>query len=84
MLAGLDAEIRTVHSEFLKELSAIFAGGVAKKRFKKIADPYYLAVALDGITTAFLFLWLEAPERHSYPENPDVILNILFKGLLDP
>ncbi|MCU0599432.1 MAG: TetR/AcrR family transcriptional regulator [Desulfobacterales bacterium] len=83
MLAGLDAEVRTLHNEFLKELAAIFAAGVAKKRFKKTADPYYLAVALDGITTAFLFLWLEAPERHSYPENPDVILNILFKGLLD-
>jgi hypothetical protein len=51
---------------------------------KKIADPYYLAVALDSLTNAFLFLWLEAPERHPYPEDPDIILNILFKGLVDP
>ena len=48
----------------------------------RIADPYYLAVALDSITNAFFFLWLEAPERHPYPENPDTILDILFKGLI--
>ena len=83
LLAGLDSEIRKLHDEFMKTLASIFADGIAKKRFKKIADPYYLAVALDGITTAFLFLWLEAPERHPYPEDPDTILNILFKGLVD-
>jgi TetR/AcrR family transcriptional regulator len=83
LLAGLDAEIREVHSQFLNELAAIFARGIAQKRFKSIADPYYLAVALDGITTAFLFLWLEAPLRHPYPEDPDVILNILFKSLVE-
>ncbi len=50
----------------------------------EIADPYYLAVAIDSLTNAFLFLWLEAPERHPYPENPDTILDILFKGLIKP
>ena len=83
LLAGLDAEVRELHSQLLNKLAAIFARGIAQKRFKSIADPYYLAVALDGITTAFLFLWLEAPERHPYPEDPDKILNILFKGLVD-
>jgi TetR/AcrR family transcriptional regulator len=82
MLAGLDGDVRNLHGEFLKKLAGIFADGIAKKRFRKIADPYYLAVALDGITTAFLFMWLDAPDRHSYPEDPDVILNILFKGLV--
>jgi len=84
LLAGLDAKIRSLHSEFLKKLAAIFASGIRKNQFKKIADPYYLAVALDGITTSFLFLWLEAPDRHPYPDDPDVILNILFKGLVGP
>ena len=49
-----------------------------------IADPYYLAVAIESLTNAFLFLWVEAPERHPYPEDPDTILNILFKGLIAP
>jgi len=49
-----------------------------------IADTYHLAVAVESLTNGFLFLWLEAPERHPYPEDPDTILNILFKGLIGP
>ncbi len=82
--AGLDFEIRERYGRFLETLATVFASGMKKKRFKKIADPYQLAVALDSLCNAFLFLWLEAPDRHPYPEDPDVILNILFKGLVDP
>ena len=83
-MAGLDSEIRERYHRFLQTLASIFEMGMKRKRFKKIADPYYLAVALDSLTSAFLFLWLEAPERHPYPEDPDTILNILFKGLERP
>lgn len=43
-----------------------------------------LAVTIESLTNTFLFLWLEAPDRHPYPDDPDTILNILFKGLVDP
>ncbi|MBW1777230.1 MAG: TetR/AcrR family transcriptional regulator [Deltaproteobacteria bacterium] len=82
--AGLDSEIRERYSQFLHTLASVFESGMKRKRFQKIAEPYHLAVALDSLCNAFLFLWLEAPERHLYPEDPDVILNILFKGLVDP
>ena len=82
--AGLDGEIRERYDQFLHTLASVFENGMKRKRFQKIAEPYHLAVALDSLCNAFLFLWLEAPERHSYPEDPDVILNILFKGLVDP
>lgn len=82
IMAGLDSEIREQYDIFLQKLAAVFEGGIQNKRFKKISDPYYLASAIESITNAFLFLWLEAPERHPYPENPDVILDILFKGLI--
>ena len=82
--AGLDPEIRERYGHFLETLASVFASGIKKKLFKKIADPYHLAVALDSLCNAFLFLWLEAPERHPYPEDPDIILNIFFKGLVDP
>ena len=82
--AGLDSEIRDRYGQFLERLASVFASGMEKKRFKKIADPYHLAMAIDSLTNAFLFLWLEAPDRHPYPEDPDVILDILFKGLVDP
>jgi len=83
IMAGLDSEIREQYGHFLETLASVFASGMEKKRFKKIADPYHLAVAIESLTNAFLLLWLEAPDRHPYPEDPDVILNILFKGLVD-
>jgi TetR/AcrR family transcriptional regulator len=83
LMAGLDREIRERYSQVLQKLALVFEKGIKRKRFKKIADPYHLALALDSLTRTFLFLWLEAPDRHPYPEDPDIILNILFKGLTD-
>lgn len=82
--AGLDSEIRKQYDQSLRDLATVFESGIKRKRFQKIAEPYHLAVALDSLCNAFLFLWFEAPERHLYPEDPDVILNIIFKGLVDP
>lgn len=76
-------EIRTKYERFLRILASIFEVGIKRKRFKKIADPYYLALAMDGLVNAFLFQWMEAPERHPSLEDPDTILNILFHGLAD-
>ncbi len=80
--AGLDKEIRQEYELLLQKLTEVFAAGIQKKRFQEIAEPYHLAISLDSLTNAFLHLWLEAPEQHLYPDNPDVILNILCKGLL--
>ncbi len=80
--AGLDDEIREQYSLILQSLAKIFADGIKKGRFQNIAKPYHLAVALDSLSNAFLNLWLEAPEQHPYPQDPDEILNILFKGLI--
>ncbi len=79
-----DSKIRIMRQAHLQALTAVFSAGMKRNRFKRIADPHLLAVALDSITKAFLFLWLESPEHHPYPEDPDVILNIIFKGLLAP
>ena len=82
--AGLDDEIRKRYYKFLESLASIFDSGIKKQRFKKIADPYYLAVALASVIDASLLLWLDAPERYSFPEDPDAILDIFFKGLMEP
>jgi len=84
IMAGLDSEILEQYGHFLESLANVFVSGMENKRFKKIADPYHLAVAIESLTNAFLSLWLEAPDRYPYPEDPDGILNILFKGLVDP
>lgn len=79
---GLEQKIKERYQKFIDSLSLIFEKGMRRKRFQRIADPYHLAIALDSLTNAFLYLWLEDPQTHPYPEDPDVILNILFKGLL--
>ncbi len=81
--AGLDDEVRARYYEILQSLAAVFTNGIDNQRFRKIADPYYLAVALDSVLDASLLLWLDAPERHPYPEDPDAILDIFFKGLIE-
>lgn len=82
--AGLDIEIRERYHRFMYTLALIFESGMKKKLFQKIAEPYDLAVVLDSLCNAYLSLWMEWPEEHPYPEDPDVILNILFKGLIAP
>jgi AcrR family transcriptional regulator len=79
--AGLDKEIREDYEQLMQELAKVFEAGIQQKRFQQIADPYHLAVALESLTNTFLLLWLESPEQHSYPEDPDVILDILCKSL---
>lgn len=80
--AGLDETVRQRYYEFLKRVSLVFASGIESKRFRKIADPFYLAVALDSVVNAFLSLWLDAPENHPFPDDPDTILKIFFEGVL--
>jgi TetR/AcrR family transcriptional regulator len=84
ILSGLDREIRERYESSLLSLASVFDRGMRRKRFRKIAAPFHLAVALDSLINAFLFLWLEDPQRHPYPESPDTILDILFKGLVEP
>ena len=79
-----DSELRNCRLVIQEALAAVFQEGIQAKIFQEIADPYSLALALDTYTSAHLFLWFEAPEQHPFPEDPDVILNILFKGLLAP
>lgn len=81
--AGLDEALRKRYYAFLERLASVFASGIKKQRIRGIAPPYHLAVALDSVVDAFLLLWIEAPERHPYPEDPDAILDIFFKGLTE-
>ncbi len=82
-MAGLEREIRARRGRILLSLASIFERGMNRKQFRRVAAPYHLAIALDSIATSFLFHWLEDPQEHPYPEEPDTILNILFKGLVN-
>lgn len=80
--AGLDSELRDLHYQMVQRVAAVFARGMEKGRFQRIAEPYYMAVAMDSLCNAFLTNWLEG--RDSFPASPDIILNIFFQGLLVP
>ena len=81
--SGLDHELRKRHCAFLERLASIFESAIKKKRFKELADPFFLAVALDNVLDAFLLLRLDVPERDPYPEVPETILDVFLNGLMN-
>lgn len=83
LMAELNDRIKQRHEESLKVIADVFESGMRKKRFRRNADPHALAVALDAISTAFLFRWLDEAGSRTSPEDPETILNILLKGLVD-
>jgi AcrR family transcriptional regulator len=79
--AGLDQDIRKLYDEMVEKLASTMKKGIDRKVLKD-GDPYYLAVALEGLTNAFLFCWLEDPERHSYESNVPMIKELFLSGCL--
>ena len=79
----MNTVIKNRHHNLLKNLSDIFESGIKSKRFKPVAPPFNLAIALDGVVNAFLMLWVNSPEKHPFPKQPDTILDLFFKGLMD-
>lgn len=78
--AGLDQDIRKLYDEVVATLASVLAAGVKKKVLRKL-DPYHMAMALEGITNAFLFSWLEDPERNSYEANIPAMIDMFFLGV---
>ena len=79
--AGLDQDIRKLYDKFILRLASVLETGVRRKVFREM-DPYHMAVALEGLTNAFLFCWLEDPEQHPYGANIPVIRDMFLKGVL--
>ena len=79
--AGLDQDIRKLYDKFIMRLASVLETGIRRKVFREM-DPYHMAVALEGLTNAFLFCWLEDPEQHPYEANIPVIRDMFLKGVL--
>ena len=78
--AGLDSDIKIRYNVFLQKLADVFESGIKKRVFKKF-DPYLLAVALDGISNAFLFEHFNNPDKH--PFDASLILDIFFQQVYE-
>jgi AcrR family transcriptional regulator len=81
--AGLDHDLRKRHCAFLNILASIFESAIKKKRFKEIADPFYLALALDSVLNAFLLLRLDLADHDPCPKIPETILDVFLNGLMN-
>jgi TetR/AcrR family transcriptional regulator len=80
--SGLDAELRTIYDDFIQRLASVFESGIERGLFRRLMEPYYLAVALASLTNAFLFLWLEDPVSHPYSKNVDTIMRVTFESII--
>jgi len=56
--AGLDKDIRKLYDKLVRQLALTLKKGIRENVLRK-KDPYYMAVALEGITNAFLFTGLK-------------------------
>lgn len=74
--AGLDSDIQKQYKKTLQKMGTIFERGIKKKIFRE-CDPYLLAVALDGISNAFLFEHFNHPDKHPFAAS--LILDIFFQ-----
>jgi AcrR family transcriptional regulator len=77
-MAGLEEEIRRMHQAMLQEIAAIFEEGIAKGVFAPL-DPLMLALGLDAISNAALFLWLEQPERYPAEATMEGMMRIFLE-----
>ena len=57
--ATLEREIRKKYENLLRFVAELFKAGIKEGIFIKV-DPYDLALALDGLTNAFLFSWIQS------------------------
>ena len=79
----LEAELRDQYDQSMLKLAKIFESGIKKGIFINYFKPYYLAILLENITSSFLHLWLEDPEKHSYNNQVDSIMRMFLREKLD-
>jgi len=81
--AGMDSDIRNLHRTGIQKLAALFESGIERGCFRPVAAPFHLAVALDSLTSNFLFLWIEEPEAHPFEECLESIKAVFFEQIIN-
>ena len=79
--AGLDQDIGKLYEKLVEQLALVLERGVRENLLRQV-NPYYMAVALEGLTNSFLLCWLADPERHPYEANVPVITDMFLNGVL--
>ena len=79
-IAGLNEQAQAIYQEVLRSLEAIFRSGIRKKVFRN-CDPRMLALALEGLTNAFLAELVERPNDLSAATMADLTKTIFFERI---
>ena len=79
LAAELDQDVRQLYDDVMEKLTAVLAAGVRNKVFRDLA-PRHMAVALEGMSNAFLFHWLEEPDSSPPEERPALIMDLFLAG----
>lgn len=79
--AGFDREVLRKYDESIEKLASVFERGIKERIFRTL-DPYYMALALDGIINAFLFRMLEDPDRFRNGNDLSIAADIFLDGVL--
>ena len=80
--AGFDQDLLRLYDEGIKNLASVFERGVKENVFQAF-DPYDMALALQGIISAFLFRMIEDPARFRKRNKLADAANIFLKGALN-
>lgn len=79
--AGLDQEIRKLYDETVKNLSSLIERGIREGIIRDL-NPYYLAVALEGLINTFLLFYFENPDSVTYNETLALVKRLFLRGCL--
>ncbi len=63
------------------KLETLFKQGIEKGIFKDL-DPYVLGASFNGISSVFIFHMLHFPEKFSYFDNIDTMMEMFFDNIL--
>jgi len=77
--SALRKDARKIMGDLDKKLTSAMQEGIREKIFRK-QDPVYLTLTLQGICQAFLFHYMDYPDR--YPNGPQtkIILDLFTRG----
>jgi AcrR family transcriptional regulator len=79
--SGVDNDLLEIYDQRIEKLVSVFVSGVQKKTFRDL-DPYLMAIALEGATSAFLFRVLEKPELVRSSDGLSGVTEIFLRGVL--
>lgn len=79
---GANPELKTMYDLWHRRLAEIFAAGIDKGVFRA-ADPFALALALEGMTNQFLYQWSEDPEGFTYSMALESVREVFFRAILN-